>query len=54
VLYGTFAKIHLKKNNIGITNSLNEYAASYYDIQINRKTPKHLILAFNLTEIGTT
>jgi hypothetical protein len=31
-----------------------EYAASYYDIQINLKTPKHLILAFNFTEIGTS
>jgi hypothetical protein len=31
-----------------------EYASSYYDIQINLKTPKHLILAFNLTEIGTS
>jgi hypothetical protein len=31
-----------------------EYAAAYYDIQIDLKTPKHLILAFNLIDIGTT
>jgi hypothetical protein len=34
-------------------NSL-EYAASFYDIQVKLKTPKHLILALNLIKIGTS
>jgi hypothetical protein len=30
-----------------------EYAVSFHDIQVNVKTPKHPILAFYLTKIGT-
>jgi hypothetical protein len=30
-----------------------EYATSFYDIQVNFKTPKHPILTFILAKIGT-
>jgi hypothetical protein len=40
---------------IGFMNSLDSLdAASFCDIQINLKSPKHLILVYNLTKISTS